>query len=93
MGSDAKVWFGLVWRVFCPNPKPDHWFSSGDLPEPRTEPLVQVQIGSVQVQRGSEPRTEPEKDNKRLFLHNHTKCAKVHQYNLKKAINSSSNGH
>ena len=58
--SDGKVQFSLVQSPFFPNPEPNHQFSSGDLPEPRTEPLVQAPKGLVQVRGEAEPRTEPE---------------------------------
>jgi len=43
--SDGKVRFSSVRSLFCPNPEPDRRFGSGGLPEPRTEPSVQVEKG------------------------------------------------
>ena len=56
--SDGQVRFSPVLSLYLPNPKPDPQFSSGDLPEPRTEPSVPVLFGPVPVQEAVERRTE-----------------------------------
>jgi hypothetical protein len=47
--SDGKVQFSSVLWPFLLNPELNQWFGSGVLPDLRTEPLVPVQKGSVQV--------------------------------------------
>ena len=66
--SDGKVQFSSVLLLFCPNPEPDHRFSSVDLPETRTEPLVQVHIGPVRGGEGPNPEPNVNEDNKRSLL-------------------------
>jgi hypothetical protein len=56
--SVGQVRFSPVLSPYLLNPKPDPQFSSGDLPEPRTEPTVLVLFGPVQVQEVVERRTE-----------------------------------
>lgn len=52
--SGVKVWFSPVQRPFL-NSGLNRGFSSGHLAESRTERSVQVHLGSVPVQKVSEP--------------------------------------
>jgi hypothetical protein len=47
--SDGQVQFSPVLSPYLLNPKLDPQFSSGDLPEPQTEPSVPVLFGLVPV--------------------------------------------
>ena len=56
MSSDGKVRFSSVQRPFCPNPKLNHQFSSGDFPEPELNPRFRLE----RVQFGFGERPNPE---------------------------------
>ena len=65
------------------NPELDPWFSSGGFLEPWTEPLVQVQGGPVQVQKGFKREPNMIEDLRVLayviIKNEHSFCARYHK--------------